>query len=158
MTIRPLLVGAATALLLAASAAAQTSAPANPATTPSQPDASAAPPSPAPDTSSSSSGSSSSGSSSSAGSSSGYNARASSSGDVTSLMKPGVTVKDSAGATIGKVSQVTTDSSGQPAGVVVKMGKNPITLPASSLTAQGNALMAQQSISELRSQSQSSPQ
>ena len=153
MTIRPLLVGAATALLLAASAAAQTSAPANPATTPSQPDASAAPPSPAPDTSSSSSGSSSS-----AGSSSGYNARASSSGDVTSLMKPGVTVKDSAGATIGKVSQVTTDSSGQPAGVVVKMGKNPITLPASSLTAQGNALMAQQSISELRSQSQSSPQ
>jgi hypothetical protein len=139
MRIPSLFAGAAFALIFASAATAQQTAPA-PAAAPAPADQAApAQTAPAEQTPSAASAAS--------------NTSATTSG-VSGLLKTGVTVKDSSGATVGKVSQVVNDSSGQPSGVVVKIGGQPVTLPASSLSANGEYLVAQQTRSQLRSQAQ----
>lgn len=64
------------------------------------------------------------------------------------LFKAGVTVKDANGATIGKITQVVGDTSGQASSVVVDSGGVPINVSASSLSAQGDYLVTSQTKSD----------
>ena len=86
--------------------------------------------------------------------STGYNARTSGSAsagastDVAGLLKAGTMVKDSSGATVGKISGVSSNSSS----VTIKVGSKMLTVPASSLSANGKMLVAQQSKADLLAQ------
>ncbi len=68
--------------------------------------------------------------------------------------KPGMVVKDSAGATLGKVVQVGQTADGQSA-VVVEVDGAPITLAANMLTPNGNGLVSSMTKAQIKAASKS---
>jgi len=93
-------------------------------------------------------------------SSAGYNARAAAVTQPPAAagadIVPGAVVKDSAGVEVGRVTRVQTGAGGAPLSVLVQIGRTQVTLPASSLTAQGQDLVVSQTKAELGSQARAS--
>jgi hypothetical protein len=72
--------------------------------------------------------------------------------DAAAIAKPGMVVKDSAGATVGTVVQAGRTAEGVSA-VVVQVDGRPFTLAASSLTPAGDGLVSSMSKTEIKAAS-----